>query len=104
MEKDVLQIFLEGLLSPVGSGIFLWGFIAFVVKIAPQLSSEVKFWLTLALAFVIPTGAYLLQYALGYAELTAVGVFNSIGTGYMTSQAVHRGSEKIAEALDKGGA
>lgn len=98
-----LQPFLETLLSPVGAGIALWGLVALLIKAWPKLndSSELKFWVTFILAFVLPPAAYGAQIALGYAVFTVQGLFTAIGVGYLVSQGVHRGTEK-AEKIAKG--
>lgn len=97
------QGFLEALLSPVGSGIFLWGLVAMLIKAWPKLdsSSELKFWITWLLSFIIPPAAYGTQIALGYEVFTIGGLFTAIGTAYLLSQGIHRGTEK-AEKIAKG--
>lgn len=96
-EKDTLQIFLETLLSPVGSGVFLWGAVAFIIKAIPPLNQheDAKFWLAFVTSLLIPPGALGLQIALGYATFTGEAMFTAIGVGYMTSQAVHRGTSAV---------
>jgi hypothetical protein len=88
---------LANLLTVAGGGTFLWLIVGFIIKLFPALdqNSGVKFWMTIVLAFVIPSGAYGLEIALGYATFTWEGLFLVIGTGYGISQTVHRGTEQL---------
>lgn len=91
------QAFLVGLLSVSGGGVFLWAIVAAIVKAIPALdaNASAKFWLTMALAFVIPTGAYLLL-VLAFSQTFAwQGLLLAVGAGYQLSQTIHRGTEAI---------
>lgn len=95
-----LADFLNYLLSPIGAGVGLWAFMAFLIKAAPSLNTQpqAKFWITFVVAFGLPTLAYGARIALGYDTFTPDGFFLAAAAGYMTSQLVHRGTEAVKSA------
>jgi hypothetical protein len=94
-----VEQFLNGLLSPVGAGALLWMLMGTIFKAAPNLNGELKFWITMTFAFLIPPAAYGLRIYLGYDVFTTEGMLLAIGIGYLVSQGVHRGSQEIRAAV-----
>jgi hypothetical protein len=90
-----LAEFLTWAATTAGGGVVVFGLIEFVNKLIEprQLPPDVKFYGAMLLAFLVPLAAYIAEIALGIATWGLDGLFLSIATGYMISQAVHRTTE-----------
>ena len=98
MDTSIVAAFLDTLLSPVGAGALLWMLMGTIFKAAPNLNSELKFWITFVMAFVIPPAALGLRIWLGYDQFSWEGFLLAVGIGYLVSQGVHRGTQEIRAA------
>lgn len=94
MELITLLTFL---LTAGGAGAATWGLIEFLNKVLPvPLSSTVKFYLAMLLAFVLPCAAYAVEVYAGIADFGADGLLAAITVGYLVSQTIHRDQEQKA--------
>lgn len=98
-EKEVIDTFLQGLLSPGGAGILLWLIVGAFLKAVPSASQRFRFYFALFMAFVIPPAAVLLRAWLGYQPVTKESMLIAIGVGFLVSQGVHYGTEHIQDAM-----
>jgi hypothetical protein len=88
-----LPDFLKTLLTPGGVSVLLWAIVDKVKELRPQMTSNQKFYLALALSLVLPTGAYFVQVGLGQVEFDANGVWAAIGVAFTVAYSIHRGTE-----------
>lgn len=67
------------------------------------MPSKLKFWLAIALSFVLPVGAYVVLQLQTSQPIVLNGLFLACAVGYVVSQAIHRMLEGKPEAETPGG-
>jgi hypothetical protein len=110
---DLINFLLQFLASDQGHiseaagavGLFVFGLIEVLDRAKPGLlSSNFKFWLSIALALFVPAAALVGLTALGQAAITPNTVYLALAVGgWAVSQIVHRGVEQVAPAKNSNG-
>lgn len=86
----------------------VYGLIEFVDMLIKKqnpagMSNQFKFWLAIALSFIVPVGAYVLLQLQTSQPVVLNGLFMAFAVGYVVSQGIHRLLEGKPEKETPGG-
>src|SRR5436190_9172654 len=77
-------------LSQGGAGFIVFKLLEFLYKLTHgRIPASAKFYLAMALSFVVPVGAYMLQILCKLVQPGPAGFVSAILIGYMVSQSIH---------------
>jgi hypothetical protein len=77
-------------LSQGGAALIVFKIMEVIIKLTrDQINANAKFYSAMALAFIVPVGAYLMQLLFQFVQWDPAGFIGAILIGYAVSQSIH---------------